>query len=99
MQTMDNATTTTPQCRQQRHDADNNSMMEMMGNNTDDNDGDNGADDNADVDTDDNAVAQTTNDGNTDNNAREVKTVGGILEAKMGRGGGPWGCRGGHWCR
>jgi hypothetical protein len=45
---------------------------------------------------DDNAAAQMMDD-NADDNAQQVKTIGGTLEAKMGRGGGRWGHRGGHW--
>jgi hypothetical protein len=95
MQMMDNISTTMLRCRQQRRDADGNSAMQMMGNDADNNDTDNGADNNADVDTDDNTATQMMDD-DADNNTQEVKTIGGTLEAKMGRGGGCWGCRGGH---
>ncbi len=65
-------------------------MMQMMGDDADNNDGDNNAVDDADVVTDNNAVVQTMGN-NADDKAREVKIVGGTLEAKMGRGGGRWG--------
>ncbi len=64
--------------------------MQTTGDDAEDND----ADDEADVETDDNAAMQTTDD-DPDNNAWEVKTNGGTSEAKMGRGGGHWGRRGG----
>jgi hypothetical protein len=94
----ENATTMTPQCRQQRCDADDNSVTQTTGDDTDDDDADDKADNDADVNTEDNTATQMMDD-DADDNAREVKTIGGTLEAKMGRGGGCWGRQGGHWGR
>ncbi len=97
-QMTDNAAMTMPQCRQQHRDTDDDSTMQTMGNNADNDNADNNADDNADVNTDDNTTTQTM-DEDADDGAREVKTISGTSEEKMGRGGGCWGRRGGHWGR
>jgi hypothetical protein len=86
MQMTSGAATTTPQYRQKCHDSDNHSMMQTTGDNADNDDGDDNAADDADVNTDDNATAQTM-DNNANNNAWEVKTVGGTSEVKTRIGG------------
>jgi hypothetical protein len=73
-------------------------MTQTMSTDADDDNGGDNADNDADINTDDKAAAQMMDD-NADNNAWEVKTIGGTSEAKMGRGGGCLGCRGGHWGR
>jgi hypothetical protein len=98
MQTMDDTATATPQHRLQCHDADDNSTMQTRSNDADNDNGDDNADNDADINTDNSATTQMRDD-DADDNAREVKTIGGTSEAKMGRGGGCWGRRGGHWGR
>ena len=61
------------QCKQQRHDKDNNFTMQTTGANADDDNRDNNADDNAYISTDNNAAVLTM-DEDADDNAREVKT-------------------------
>ncbi len=73
MQTMGNAKTMTPQCKQQRHDKEDNFTMQTTGDDADHNNRDNNADNNADINTDNNATMLRI-DEDADDNAQEMKT-------------------------
>ncbi len=73
MQTTGNAATMMPQCKQQRHNKEDNFKMQTTGYDADDDDRDNNADNDADINTDNNAMVLTMDD-DADDDAREVKT-------------------------
>jgi hypothetical protein len=70
---MDDATTMTPRCKQQRHDKDDNFTTQTTGDDADDNDRDDNADNDLDINTDNNAAVLTMDD-DAEDDAREVKT-------------------------
>jgi hypothetical protein len=61
------------QCKQQRHNKEDNFTMQTMGDNADDDNRDCNTDDDAEINTDNNAAVLTMDD-DADDNTREVKT-------------------------